>query len=177
MFPVYIFVIMVLAFVLAFLCLVYCFIYKRHINRALVNAQTCRYMPAPFHVALAAAIMFLLLTVGAGLAIIFRMDYAVLDSQDDNPTDINTICAEISEIEIGATAAENSMTVEALEYNYESYHAELTFHLYEGLEIVKNGRKITADELKAGDVVAITLLTDLSGVEDIIKVEVLDKHV
>ena len=168
---------MVLAFVLAFLCLVYCFIYKRHINRALVNAQTCRYMPAPFHVALAAAIMFLLLTVGAGLAIIFRMDYAVLDSQDDNPTDINTICAEISEIEIGATAAENSMTVEALEYNYESYHAELTFHLYEGLEIVKNGRKITADELKAGDVVAITLLTDLSGVEDIIKVEVLDKHV
>lgn len=177
MFPVYIFVIMVLAFVLAFLCLVYCFIYKRHINRALVNAQTCRYMPAPFHVALAAAIMFLLLTVGAGLAIIFRMDYAVLDSQDDNPTDINTICAEISEIEIGATAAENSMTVEALEYNYESYHAELTFHLYEGLEIVKNGRKISATELKAGDVVAITLLTDLSGVEDIIKVEVLDKHV
>ena len=168
---------MVLAFVLAFLCLVYCFIYKRHINRALVNAQTCRYMPAPFHVALAAAIMFLLLTVGAGLAIIFRMDYAVLDSQDDNPTDINTICAEISEIEIGATAAENSMTVEALEYNYESYHAELTFHLYEGLEIVKNGRKISATELKAGDVVAITLLTDLSGVEDIIKVEVLDKHV
>ena len=174
MFPVYIFVIMVLAFVLAFLCLVYCFIYKRHINRALVNAQTCRYMPAPFHVALAAAIMFLLLTVGAGLAIIFRMDYAVLDSQDDNPTDINTICAEISEIEIGATAAENSMTVEALEYNYESYHAELTFHLYEGLEIVKNGRKITADELRVGDVIAITLLTDLGGVEDLIKIELLD---
>ena len=174
MFPVYIFVIMVLAFVLAFLCLVYCFIYKRHINRALVNAQTCRYMPAPFHVALAAAIMFLLLTVGAGLAIIFRMDYAVLDSHDDNPTDINTICAEISEIEIGATAAENSMTVEALEYNYESYHAELTFHLYEGLEIVKNGRKITADELRVGDVIAITLLTDLGGVEDLIKIELLD---
>ena len=173
----YIFVIIVLAFVLAFLCLVYCFIYKRHINRALVNAQTCRYMPAPFHVALAAAIMFLLLTVGAGLAIIFRMDYAVLDSQDDNPTDINTICAEISKIETGATAAESSMTVEALEYNYESYHAELTFHLYEGLDIVKNGRKISATELKAGDVIAITLLTDLGGVEDIIKVEVLDKHV
>ena len=174
MFPVYIFVIMVLAFVLAFLCLVYCFIYKRHINRALVNAQTCRYMPAPFHVALAAAIMFLLLTVGAGLAIIFRMDYAVLDSQDDNPTDINTICAEISKIETGATAAENSMTVEALEYNYEPYHAELTFHLYEGLEIVKNGRKITADELRVGDVIAITLLTDLGGVEDLIKMELLD---
>ena len=165
---------MVLAFVLAFLCLVYYFIYKRHVNRTLVNAQTCRYMPAPFHVALAAAIMFLLLTVGAGLAIIFRMDYAVLDSQDDNPTDINTICAEISEIEIGATAAENSMTVEALEYNYESYHAELTFHLYEGLEIVKNGRKISATELKAGDVIAITLLTDLGGVEDLIKIELLD---
>ena len=174
MFPVYILVIMVLAFVLAFLCLAYCFIYKRHINRALVNAQTRRHMPAPFHVTLAAAMVFLLLIVIAGLAIIFRMDYAVLDSQDDNPTDINTICAEISKIETGATAAENSMTVEALEYNYESYHAELTFHLYEGLDIVKNGRKISATELKAGDVIAITLLTDLGGVEDLIKIELLD---
>ena len=102
------------------------------------------------------------------------MGYRTLDNDSEGETDVNTIYAQIKEIQENITPVESMMTVETIELNYEPYHKELTFRLYKGLVIEQNDQSISLSDLKAGDFVSIVLFTDLGGVEDIIKIELLD---
>ncbi len=175
MFPVYIFAILGLILVLIIFCVVYYQIYKHNINKVLKNStHSHKPMPAPFHIALITTIIFLLIAVVISFVIGFGMGYRTLDNDSEGETDVNTIYAQIKEIQENITPVESMMTVETIELNYEPYHKELTFRLYKGLVIEQNDQSISLSDLKAGDFVSIVLFTDLGGVEDIIKIELLD---
>lgn len=175
MFPVYIFAVLGLVLVLVIFCVAYYRIYQHNINKVLKNAAySHKPMPAPFHIALVAVIIFLLIAVVFSFVIGFGMGYRALDDDSEGEIDVNTIYAQIKDIEENVTPTESLMTVETIERNYEPYHQELTFRLYEGLMIKRDDQPISLSDLQAGDFVSIVLFTDLGGVEDMIKIELLD---
>lgn len=175
MFPVYIFAILGLVIVLITFCVVYYRIYQHNINKVLDNeTYSHKPMPAPFHIVLVATIIFLLIAIALSFVIGFGMGYRSLDDDGEGQIDINTIYAQIKDIEENVTSVESIMTVETIEFNYEPYHKELTFRLYDGLMIERNDQPISLSDLQTGDFVSIVLFTDVGGVEDIIKIELLD---
>ena len=175
MFPAFIFVILGLAIVLITFCVIYYRIYQHNINKVLENGTHLhKPMPAPFHIVLVATIIFLLIAIVLSFVIGFGMGYRSLDDNGEGQIDINTIYAQIKDIDENVTSAESIMTVDALEFNYEPYHKELTFRLYDGLMIERNDKPISLSDLQTGDFISIVLLTDLGGVEDIFKIELLD---
>lgn len=175
MLPVYVFTVLGLVLLLVVFCIIYYRIYKYNINRVLEDPTYMhKPMPAPFHVAIVATIIFLIFAIGISFAVGFGMGYRALDDDGKGQIDVNTIYAQIKDIEENVTSVESMMTVDTIELNYEPYYKELTFRLYEGLMIERNDQPISLSDLQAGDFVSIVLLTDLGGVEDIIKIELLD---
>ena len=178
MLPMYLWVVLGLILCIVAFCILYYQLYKRHINRVLANGTPTRKpMPAPLHVALAATLIFLLCSIGISFVVGFGMGYRALDGDEEGQIDVNTICAQIKEIQEYVTPVESLMTVETVERNYEPDCQIETFLLYEGLMIEQDGQPISVSDLKEGQFVSIVLLTDLGGVEDIFKIEVIDREV
>lgn len=167
-FPAYFLFIFGMIIFLIAVCVVYYRIYKRKINMAL-DGETGQHkpMPSPFNVAVALTIIFLLFAVLMSFIIGFGMGYRSLDG-GDGQIDIHSFYAEVKEIE------EETITVKGIQLNDEAYRDEFTFQLYEGLMIEWHEQLISFSDLDKGDLVSIILLTDVAGIEDIFKIQLLD---
>lgn len=166
-FPAYFLLIIGMVIFLIAVCVVYYRIYKRKINMALDGTmEQSKPMPAPFNVAVVLTIIFLLFAILMSYIIGFGMGYRSLD--DEGQIDVHAFYAEVKEVR------EETITVKGIQLNDEAYRGEFTFQLYEGLIIEWHDQLISFSDLEEGDSVSIILITDVLGVEDIFKIQLLD---
>ncbi|MGN0351647.1 MAG: hypothetical protein ACI4ES_08335 [Roseburia sp.] len=166
--PIYFLLLLGMVFLLITACVVYYLIYKRKINMALDGTtEQHKPMPAPFNVAVALTIIFLLFAILMSFIIGFGIGYRSLDN-DDGQIDIHAFYAEVQEIRA------ETITVKGIQLNDEEYRDESTFQLYEGLMIEWHEQPISLSDLDEGDLVSIILITDAGGIEDVFKIYLLD---
>lgn len=174
-FPAYLLLFLGMAILLIGVCFVYYQIYKRRINRALSEiTDQQKPMPSPFNVAISLTIIFLLFAILMSFVIGFGMGYRSLDQDTEGQIDVNSFYAEIMAIEKDTNTGADTIAVKGIELNEESYRNEFTFVLYEGLMIEWHDQQLSVSDLDVGDLVSVTLLTDLLGVEDVFKIQLLD---
>lgn len=165
-FPVYIYILIGAIALFLILCILYLRVYQRRINAALNSEAPHRPLPPPFHVAAALTITFLLLAVILSFIAGFGMGYRATEAPEGE-IDIDAFYAQIVAVD-GET-----LIVEGSELNRAVYRGELTLQLYPGLP-VEYGETITdVTQLQAGDTVCILLLTDVTGIEEIFKIQIL----
>lgn len=168
-FPAFFLIIAGMVILLITIGVVYYRIYKRKINLALAGSGTQgKPMPAPFDMAALLIIVFLLFAVLMSFVLGFRMGYHALDN-DEGQIDIHAFYAEVKEV------GTETITVKGLQLNDADYRSEFTFQLYEGLMIERHNQPISLSDIDKGDLVSIVLLTDISGVEDVFKIQLIDE--
>lgn len=168
MFPLFLIFVAGLLAVLIGCCVLYIRFYKRRINEALNGTlKKQKAMPAPFTVAIMLLIAFLIFAVFMSFVIGFGSGYRSLDGKEDGQIDVNAFYAEIISID------ESEITVNGISMNEKDYRGEFTFYLHESVIVEWNSQQIRPDELREGDMVAIILLRDVAGVEDLFKIQVL----
>lgn len=168
MFPLFLIFVAGLLVVLIGCCVLYVRFYKRRINEALNGTlKMSKTMPAPFTVAIMLLIAFLIFAVFMSFVIGFGSGYRSLDGEEDGQIDVNAFYAEIISID------ERTITVNGISLNQKDYRGELTFQLHESVIVEWNGQQIAPNNLQEGDLIAIILLKDVVGLEDIFKIQVL----
>lgn len=169
MFPLYLIFVAGLLAILIGCCVLYIRFYKRRINEALNGTlKKPKAMPAPFTVAIMLLITFLILAVFMSFVIGFGLGYRSLDGKEDGQIDVTAFYAEISSID------ESKITVNGISLNEKDYRGEFTFELHESVLVEWNGQHILPNSLHEGDLIAIILLKDVAGVEDIFKIQLLE---
>lgn len=166
MFP--LFLILVLGMITVFIggCFVYIQLYKRRVNKVL-NGAVKKIMPAPFHAAIVLLIIVLIFAVFISFISGFGLAYRSLENKIDGQIDITAFYGEIISID------EHSITVKGLSINEKEYRDEFVFELHESVIIEWHNQPISLDELHKGDLIAIILVTDVAGLEDIFKIQLL----
>ncbi|TDQ36999.1 hypothetical protein [Aureibacillus halotolerans] len=170
-FPNYFLVLIAIVFIFVATIIVYFQVFKRHINKALSDTESKRTsMAPPNKVVIVMTIIVLLI----GLFISYNAGYvnAYKEYDEDawvmSASDIQTFYAEV--IEVG----ENSLLVEGIPLNDETYQGEFQYDVWEEVRIYRQDAAIRLSDLSEGDLVSITLLTDKTGFTDIFKIEQLE---
>lgn len=166
MFPLFLILTVVLSVVLIIACGLYLKFYKRKINMAL-NGMTVKAMPAPLHIAVIFLIVFLICMVFISFVCGFGVAYRSFENEEGQ-IDVTAFYAEIVSID------ESHITVEGISLNEKDYRGEFTFELHESIIIEWHGQQIAPTDLCEGDMVAIILIQDIVGVEDIFKIQLLN---
>ena len=169
--PTFFVMILVVVMMLAAAVAAYLQVYKRHINKALQTGSTAHAkMVPPYKVAIALTIV--VLTVG--LVISYFAGYkAAYDNFEDvsrqaAPMNIQTFYAEVKE------AGDNSLSVEGISLNEESYRGEFNYDIWEGTNIAWHDTTISLNDLDEGDLVSITLVTANGGITDVYEIRLLE---
>ena len=164
MFP--LFLILVLGICAIFIggCFIYIQLYKRRVNKIL-NGATKKIMPAPFHVAIALLIVVLVFAIFISFVSGFGLAYR--SPKSDGQINITAFYGEIISID------ENLITVKGLSINEKDYRDEFTLELHESVIVEWKKQPIEIDELQKGDLIVIILVTDVAGIEDIFKIQLL----
>ena len=166
MFPLFLILTVVLSVVLIIACGLYLKFYKRKINMAL-NGMTVKAMPSPLHIAVIFLIVFLICMVFISFVCGFGLAYRSFENEEGQ-IDVTAFYAEIVNID------ESHITVEGIPLNEKNYRGEFTFELHESIIIEWHGQQIAPTDLCEGDMVAIILIQDIVGVEDIFKIQLLN---
>lgn len=165
------FVVLVVAIILVATVAVYLQVYKRHINKALQTRSTLQTkMVPPYKVAIVLTIVVLII----GLVISYFVGYkAAYDSFEDasqqaSNMNIQTFYAEVKEI------SNNTLSVEGISLNEESYRGEFNYDIWEGTNIMWHDTPISLNVLNEGNLVSVTLVTANGGITDVYEIRLLE---
>ena len=150
---------------------VYFQVYKRHINKVLVeNASPQHSMMPPYKMAIVMTVISLIICVMISYFMGYYKAYNICEEHTNTiaPNDIQTFYAQVIEIE------EHTISVEGISINEEKYQGKFSYEIWGEVFIGWNDAQIPLSELSEGDIVSITLLTDSSGLSDIFKIQLLD---
>lgn len=165
--PFYLWLFLAAVVILWALCALYFHLYKRRINAALHTPDRPRPIPAPFHVAAILTVVLLVLSIVLSFLAGFGIAYRTMDDPDGE-IDVTAFYAQVAEV--GA----ETLVVEGLPTNRPEFRSMQTLQLYPGLPVLRHGQVVDAAQLQPGDSVCIILLTDVAGIEEIFKIEVLN---
>ena len=166
MFPLFLILTAILSVTFIAACGLYLKFYKRKINMAL-NGMTVKAIPAPLHIAVIFLIVFLICMVFISFVCGFGVAYRSFENEEGQ-IDVTAFYAEIVSID------ESHITVEGISLNEKDYRGEFTLELHESIIIEWHGQQIAPTDLYEGDLVAIILIQDIGGIEDIFKIQLLD---
>ena len=166
MFPLFLILTAILSVTFIAACGLYLKFYKRKINMAL-NGMTVKAIPAPLHIAVIFLIVFLICMVFISFVCGFGVAYRSFENEEGQ-IDVTAFYAEIVSID------ESHITVEGISLNEKDYRGEFTLELHESIIIEWHGQQIAPTDLCEGDMVAIILIQDIGGIEDIFKIQLLD---
>jgi len=82
--------------------------------------------------------------------------------------DIQSFYAEVKEV------GDNTILVKGISLNDESYRGEFRYNVWEATRLEWRNTPISLSDLDEGDLVSITLVTDLGGITYIFKIQLLD---
>lgn len=170
-FPIYFLALFAILIILFATVTVYFQVYKRHINKALgaTEGKSTSMIPT-YRVAIVMTIIVLLV----GILISYFAGYvnAYKDYDEDawvlSASDIQTFYAEVKEV------GENSILVEGISLNDETYQGEFQYDIWEEVSIYRQNAVIRLSDLSEGDLISITLFTDRTGITNIFKIQLLD---
>ena len=165
--PFYLWLFLAAVVILSVLCALYFYLYKRRINAALHTPDRPRPLPAPFHVAAILAVLLLVLSVVLSFLAGFGVAYRTMDDPEGE-IDVTAFYAQVAEV------GGETLVVEGLPVNRPEFRSTQTLQLYPELPVLRNGQIVDATQLQPGDSVCIILLTDVTGIEEIFKIEVLN---
>lgn len=83
-------------------------------------------------------------------------------------SDIQTFYAEVKDV------GENSLLVEGISLNDESYRDEFQYDVWGEVSIYRQDAVIQLSDLSKGDLISITLVTDRTDITTIFKIQLLD---
>lgn len=165
--PFYLWLFLAAVVILLALCALYFYLYKRRINAALHTPDRPRPLPAPFHVAAILTVVLLVLSIVLSFLAGFGVAYRAMDDPKGE-IDVTAFYAQVAEVD-GET-----LVVEGLPVNRPEFRGTQTLRLYPELPVLQHGQIVDAAQLQSGDFVCIILLTDVTGIEEIFKIEVLN---
>ena len=165
MFPLFLILTVALSVILIAACGLYLKFYKSKINMAL-NGTPVKALPAPLHIAVIFLIVFLICMVLVSFIGGFSLAYRSFENEEGQ-IDVTAFYAEI------VTIDESHITVEGIPLNEKNYRGKFTFELHESVIVEWHGQRITPAELQKGDPITVILVTDVGGVEDIFKIQLL----
>jgi hypothetical protein len=165
MFPLFLILTVALSVILIAACGLYLKFYKSKINMAL-NGTPVKALPAPLHIAVIFLIVFLICMVLVSFIGGFGLAYRSFENEEGQ-IDVTAFYAEIVNID------ESHITVEGIPLNEKNYLGKFTFELHESVIVEWHGQRITPAELQKGDPITVILVTDVVGVEDIFKIQLL----
>lgn len=165
MFPFFLILTAVLSVILIAACGLYLKFYKHKINMSL-KGTPAKALPSPLHIAVIFLIVFLICMVFVSFIGGFGLAYRSFE-KEEGQIDVTAFYAKIVSID------EDHITVEGIPLNEKNYRGKFTFELHESVIVEWHGQRITPAELQKGDPIAVILVTDVVGVEDIFKIQLL----
>ena len=166
MFPFFLILTAVLSVILIAACGLYLKFYKHKINMSL-KGTPAKALPSPLHIAVIFLIVFLICMVFVSFIGGFGLAYRSFE-KEEGQIDVTAFYAKIVSID------EDHITVKGIPLNEKDYRDKFTFELHESIVIEWQGQQIALADLREGDLVAVILLQDIVGVEDIFKIQLLN---
>lgn len=165
--PFYLWLFLAAIAILLTLCALYFHLYKRRINAALHTPDRPRPLPAPFHVAAILAVVFLALSIVLSFLTGFGVAYRAMDDPEGE-IDVTAFYARVAEV------GGETLVVEGLPLNRPEFRGTQTLQLYPGLPVLWHSQVVDTAQLQPGNSVCVILLTDVTGIEEIFKIEILN---
>ncbi len=168
--PSYFFILLGLIIFFVAVVIIYFQVYKRHINRVLMTGkEEHTSMIPPYKVAIITTVIVLVVCIVISYFVGYVKAYR--DYEDDiqalSASDIQVFYAEVK------TVDEHLLVVNGIELNEAKYQGEFSYEVWGEISLVQNDMPISLSDLSEGDLVAVVLLTDKTGITDVFKIQLL----
>lgn len=169
--PSYFFILFGLIIFFVTVVIIYFQVYKRHINRVLMTGkEEHTSMIPPYKVAIITTAIVLVVCIVISYFVGYVKAYR--DYEDDiqalSASDIQVFYAEVKKVD------EHLLVVDGIELNDEKYQGEFRYEVWGEISLVQNDMPISLSDLSEGDLVAVVLLTDKTGITDVFKIQLLE---
>lgn len=174
--PVFFLMILVLAGLLIISVVVYLQIYKRNINKALVDKEAkATHMTSPHRFAIILLVLFLIISVGISYFVGYKTAY----DDFENGMETSRLVHDVFYAEIISIDGQ-LITVDGLDINDCSYRDQYTLEIYPETQLVWHKTEVNISDLKPGHLVSIVLYsvegeinTDVNPITDVARIQIL----
>ena len=169
--PIFFLILIAVAALLVVTIAVYFQVYKRNINKALkADANTGTPMTPPYKFAIILTIIVMLIGIATSYFVGFKVAYDRYEEaiSQTSKFDIQTYYAQVIKV------SESQIEVEGIELNDQRFRGTFTYNIYTETKLEWHDSSIDLSDLNEGDLIAVTLITDIGGITDIYKIQLLD---
>ena len=169
--PIFFLILIAVAALLIVTIAVYFQVYKRNINKALkTNANEYTPMTPPYKFAIILTIVVMLIGIATSYFVGHKVAYDQYEEtlSQTSKFDIQTYYAQVVKV------SESQIEVEGIELNDQNFRGVFTYNIYAETKLEWHDSSINFTDLNEGDLVAVTLITDIGGITDIYKIQLLD---
>ena len=167
--PTFFLILIAVAALLVVTIAVYFQVYKRNINKALkTDANGYTPMTPPYKFAIILTIVVMLVGIATSYFVGFKVAYDRYEEAISQTSfDIQTYYAQVVKV------SESQIEVEGIELNDQRFRGTFTYDIYTETKLEWHDSSIDLSDLNEGDLIAVTLITDIGGITDIYKIQLL----